>query len=182
LTVIKVAQSELGTKFQELCHQVVSESGLELYDVEYSAGRQTWTVFVRDPATKTATIEDCIKVDRALSPHIDTLSWIPEELTLEVSSPGVYRHLVKLEHFVESVGEIVCLQFVSKLMGSETRAIPKSLSGQKKMVGKLLKANDSSFVVEGPNGELTFTYEELKKANLEPSFDELLRSSERMDA
>ena len=99
--VMELAKSLSKTeqRYTDLSLKVIEECGLELYDLEFAAGSSTLRVFIRDPQTNSAEIDDCVKVDRAFSPYCEELEWIPDNFVLEVSSPGIYRGLKKLEHF-----------------------------------------------------------------------------------
>ena len=65
---LEIKRSNLEQKFFELTEKIVHENNYALYDVEYHSGSSTLRVFIMDPETKTAVIEDCVKVDRAFDP------------------------------------------------------------------------------------------------------------------
>lgn len=155
-------------KFYHACEPVVQEAGYRLYDLEYINTSKVLRLYIQDPRTGSALIEDCIKVDHALSPVFETETWIPEEVVLEVSSPGVYRHLSNLEHFKMSVGEIISAVIIGQLTAEQIAGAPKGLAGEKKFRGKLLEVNEDGFTMEVKNFPLKLTYKQLKKANLDP--------------
>ena len=155
-------------KFFHACEPVVQEAGYRLYDLEYITTSKVLRLYIQDPRTGSALIEDCIKVDHALSPVFETETWIPEEVVLEVSSPGVYRHLSTLEHFKMSVGEIISAVIVGQLSAEQIAGAPKNFAGEKKFRGKLLELNEEGFTMEVKNFPLKLTYKQLKKANLDP--------------
>ena len=66
---LEIKRSNLEQKFFDLTEKIVKENSYALYDVEYLSGSSTLRVFIMDPKTKTAVIEDCIKVDRAFDPY-----------------------------------------------------------------------------------------------------------------
>lgn len=167
--VLNNERSEIETRFLNLCKEVVAASGLSLYDVEYLEKEQLLRVTIFNPATKTASLDECVQVDRALTDPIDSESWMPEELTLEVSSPGLFRSLTALSHFEMTVGETVKLLMVKRLEGEK---YPREWRGEKKVIAKLLAANEKGITVSGPDGssEVSFIYEEIRKANLETTF------------
>ncbi len=155
-------------KFYHTCEPIVQEAGYRLYDLEYINTSKVLRLYIQDPRTGSALIEDCIKVDHALSPVFETETWIPEEVVLEVSSPGVYRHLSSLEHFKMSVGEVISAVITGQLTAEQMAGAPKSLAGEKKLRGKLLELNEDGFTMEVKNFPLKLTYKQLKKANLDP--------------
>jgi ribosome maturation factor RimP len=92
---------------------VVSDEGLSLYDLERT-GDGGLRVFVANPASKppSATSGDCSRVCRRLMSFFSVNGGelgLPEEPSIEVSSPGVNRHLRLPEHFSQAQGERVKL-------------------------------------------------------------------------
>ncbi len=151
-----------------MCEPVVVEAGFRLYDLEYVTGQKLLRLYIQDPRTGSALIEDCVKVDHALSPAFESNEWIPEDVVLEVSSPGVYRHIVSREHFKMSVGEIIAVVIMGQLSADQVQGAPKGIQGEKKFRGKLLEVLEDSFVVEVNHFPLKLTYKQTKKVNLDP--------------
>ena len=158
----------LEKKFFHMCEPVVQEAGYRLYDLEYITGQKLLRLYIQDPRTGSAVIEDCIKVDHALSEPFEKESWIPEEVVLEVSSPGVFRHLVNFEHFKLSLNEMIAVVIMGQLSDEQATGAPKGLKSEKKFRGKLLEANKEDYVIEVKGFNLKLTYKQTKKVNLDP--------------
>lgn len=167
--VIREERAGLEKKFYDLCQQVCETEGLELYDLDYYSGNYDLRVYIRDPKTGTALIEDCVKIDRALTPHIDELEWMPAQLNLEVSSPGVYRNLTQHHHFEECLGDEIQVVLKKKMEGDD---LPKKVKGNKKFVGVLKEKTADSLVLEIEKMSLTILLNDIAKANLEMSHAE----------
>lgn len=161
----------LEKKFYLMCEPVVQEAGYRLYDLEYVAGQKLVRLYIQDPRTGSALIEDCVKVDHALSPAFEAETWIPEEVVLEVSSPGVYRHISTMEHFKMSVGEMIAVVIMGQLSEEQTKDAPKGIKGEKKFRGKLLEVRDDGFTIEIKGFPLKMTYQQVKKVNLDPDLN-----------
>ena len=163
-------RSGLEKKFFHLCEPVVQEAGYRLYDLEYVTTQKLLRLYIQDPRTGSALIEDCVKVDKALDPAFETETWIPEDVVLEVSSPGVYRHIANLEHFKMSIGEIVAVVITGQLSEEQTTGSPKGLNlkSDKKFRGKLLEADQDGYVIELKGFNLKLNYKQTKKVNLDP--------------
>ena len=163
-------ESELNSterKFLELCTQVVGDCGLRLYDFQYNPASGLLQVFIENPETGTALIEDCVKVDRGFDAFMEE-SWLPANLTLEVSSPGVYRNLVTREHFSSAIGQLVMLNLKKRyeeIVGLEN--CPKKLKGQKKVKLKLVSQTDHGLALEFDGQSVEIPFADIKKANLE---------------
>lgn len=161
-------RSGLEKKFFLMCEPVVQEAGYRLYDLEYISTQKLLRLYIQDPRTGSALIEDCVKVDHALTPAFESETWIPEDVVLEVSSPGVYRHLANLEHFRLTIGEVIAVVIMGQLADEQTAGAPKGIKGEKKFRGKLLEVGEDSFTVEVKNFPLKIAYKQVKKANLDP--------------
>jgi ribosome maturation factor RimP len=160
----------LEKKFFVMCEPVVQEAGYRLYDMEYVSTQKLLRLYIQDPRTSSALIDDCVKVDHALSPAFETETWIPEDVVLEVSSPGVFRHLSNLEHFKMSLGEMVAVVVMGQLSEEQTKDAPKGIKGEKKFRGKLVEATAEDFIIEIKGFNLKLTYTQVKKVNLDPDF------------
>lgn len=171
---INQVKSGLEAKFFELCDKLVSENDLSLYDLDYISSSHTLRVFIMNPETQSAVVEDCIKIDHALTPYVEEADWMPEELTVEVSSPGIFRALKTTEHFEWSVGERISVTVMGNLASEIEESLPKSLKGQKKFTGELDSVNESNIElnVEDKNKKILVPIEFslIKKAQLEPKF------------
>jgi ribosome maturation factor RimP len=165
---INQERSGLEKKFYLMCEPVVQEAGYKLYDIEYISTQKVLRLYIQDPRTGSALIEDCIKVDHALSPAFETETWIPEDVVLEVSSPGVYRHLANLEHFKMTIGEIVAVVIIGGLNEEQSKDAPKGIKAEKKFRGKLLEVGNEDFTMEVKNFPLKLKYKQVKKINLDP--------------
>jgi ribosome maturation factor RimP len=160
----------LEKKFFLMCEPVVQEAGYRLYDIEYVTHQKLLRLYIQDPRTNSALIEDCVKVDHALTPAFESNDWIPADVTLEVSSPGVYRHIANLEHFKMSVGEMVAVVITGQLSEEQAKSAPKGVKGEKKFRGKLIDVNEADFTIEIKGFILKLTYAQVKKINLDPDF------------
>ena len=161
----------LELKFFLMCEAVVVEAGYRLYDLEYLPNQKLVRLYIQDPRTGSAVIDDCIKVDHALSPAFESEAWIPDDIVLEVSSPGVYRHIRTREHFNLSLNEIILVVITGSLSEEQVSGAPKGVKGEKKFRGKLLSVNDEEFSIDIKGFELKLNYKQVKKVNLDPDLN-----------
>lgn len=169
--VLKENRTGLELKFFELALKVVVAEGLELYDLEWSPNSGDLCLYIMNPETKTAQLEDCVKIDRALSPYIDNEAWMPENLTLEVSSPGLFRHLNQIKHFQMSLGEEVSLTLNKNISEEQAPDFPKALRNNMKIKVKLVEASNDSIMIEAKGVNVSIPYTQIKKANLETNIN-----------
>lgn len=160
-------RSGVEGKFFTLCSKVALENGLELYDLEYVVGSKLLRLYIMDKKTKTALIEDCAKIDHALTPYFETETWMPDEVTLEVSSPGVYRGLRTLEHFSMAVDKNISVVLNKNLNGEDYKEMPRSITAEKKLKGKLKQVLDNKLELEIGKFLVPVTFDNIKRANLD---------------
>lgn len=149
-------------KFYELTIRLVEEQGYSLYDLDYLSSNHELRVFIFNPETKSALIEDCVKVDKAFDSYLEE-EWVPETLTLQVSSPGLFRSLKCLEHFKMSMGENVSIVLYQLVEGLKDR----------KVIGKICNVTDNAIDLEVNGVKVLVPLENIKKANLETEIEKI---------
>lgn len=130
--------------------------GLELVDVVYVTenGQRILRVYIDKPGG--INIEDCTEVSRELSAALDVHDPIPERYTLEVSSPGLDRPLVKESDYVRFAGRKARIYTKEAVEGRRNfKAVIEGAQG-----GKALLIDS-----EGRHWEIPFT--NIEKARLE---------------
>lgn len=170
-------------KFFELCSQLVEDHGFSLYGLDYRPGQKLLCLFIENPTTKTAVLEDCVLIDRAMTPFVEEEQWMPSELTLEVSSPGVYRDIFEGRQFSSLIGERVAFHLIPKVddsmviqTGSEKGL--KKIIGQKKLEVYIIEFDEEAEkLIVSPEKEsqirIALKLEQIKKANVEPAWEEI---------
>ncbi len=160
----------IESKFYDFSKSTTEENGYVLYDMEYVSGSSTLRVFIMDAKTNTADIDDCVKVTRAMNPFFEEEegNWIPNDIVLEVSSPGMYRSLKTKEHFELAKDQRVQIFITGKLDESLTKDFSKAIQKGNTFVGLLKEINEENIILEIDGLSLPITFEQMKKANLEP--------------
>jgi ribosome maturation factor RimP len=125
---------------RQLVNQVVEGQGYELVEFELKGGGKNWIlrVFIDQPVG--ISHQDCELVSEQLGTVLDVEDLIPFAYTLEVSSPGLDRKLVKDSDYT---------RFEGKLAKIQTR-VP--LQNQKTFKGRLRGLLGSSILLEMPKG------------------------------
>lgn len=101
------------------------------------------------------TLADCERFSKRLSVLLDVEDWIPVSYTLEVSSPGLDRPLVKEADFE---------RFAGKRARIKTRS---PVAGQRNFRGKILGAARGAVKLElAPERQVDIAIGEIEKANL----------------
>ena len=103
-------------RVREIADRVAASSGLEIVDIEFLGGGKArmLRVFLDKSAAGTdplagVTHEDCAHFSREFGTILDVEDVMPGSYTLEVSSPGLDRKLVKAADFTRFTGSRVKL-------------------------------------------------------------------------
>ena len=98
-------------RVREIADRVAASSGLEVVEVEFLGGGKArmLRVFLDKPAAGNdplagVTHEDCANFSREFGTILDVEDVMPGSYTLEVSSPGLDRRLVKAADFTRFTG------------------------------------------------------------------------------
>src|ERR1700741_1624251 len=98
-------------RVREIAERVAASSGLEIVDIEFLGGGKArmLRVFLDKPAAGTdplagVTHEDCANFSREFGTILDVEDVMPGSYTLEVSSPGLDRKLIKPADFTRFTG------------------------------------------------------------------------------
>ena len=98
-------------RVREIAERVAASSGLEIVEVEFLGGGKArmLRVFLDKPAAGAdplagVTHEDCANFSREFGTILDVEDVMPGSYTLEVSSPGLDRKLIKAADFVRFTG------------------------------------------------------------------------------
>src|SRR5881409_2548784 len=127
---------------RRLIQEVAESQGYELVDVEFKgAGKSSvLRIFIDEPTG--ISHRDCELVSEQVGTVLDVEDLIPFSYTLEVSSPGLDRKLVKESDYT---------RFDGKLARVQTR-IP--LNQQKVFRGRLQGLHGGKVRLESPRGDL----------------------------
>src|SRR4029450_11283088 len=89
----------LEASINTLAQQVAASLGMEVVraEIKGGGGRSVVRIFLDQPGG--ISLNDCERFSRQLSVLLDVEDWIPFSYTLEVSSPGLDRPLVKEADF-----------------------------------------------------------------------------------
>ena len=134
-------KEEIERRVEEMLTPILDGFGFDLWDVEYV--REGKEYYLRAYIDKEGgiMIDDCVSVSRKLSDMLDADDFIEDAYTLEVSSPGLGRKLVKDREFEKSIGRDVDVKFFRSIDGV------KEISGELRSFDKetvTITVNDPS--------------------------------------
>lgn len=160
----------LNETLNGLIEPICNEMGYDLVRLQLSGGnsRKVLQVMAERKDRKAMTVDDCADLSRAISPVLDEKDPIEDNYTLEVSSPGIDRPLVKLEDF-------------DRFKGFEAKVEALSLiGGRKRFSGRLQGIEGRDVVLSFENDALHIPFDQIAKAKLVLT-DELLAAFASQD-
>ena len=153
-------------EFRSLLEPVVERLGYELVHVTIGSSKtRALRMYIDAPGG--ITVDDCERVSRQVSDVLDVEDMVEGEYTLEVSSPGLDRPLVKQEHFEQARGKDVSIRMQALHLG------------RRKFRGLLLEVRRDAVSVEVDGEPYQLLYSEMQRANLVSEIDFGATSIER---
>jgi ribosome maturation factor RimP len=147
-------------QLRKLLEPVVEDLGYELVLVELvGTGQRTLRLYIDAPGG--VNLDDCEQVSRNVSAMLDVDDPIAGTYSLEVSSPGLERPLVREAHFRNHVGERVKIRLAREVLG------------RKRFTGTLAEVIDGGVVVEVDGEPYELSYDDIESARLAPEFQGL---------
>jgi ribosome maturation factor RimP len=148
-------RQSLENGIKKLAEEVAASMGMEvvLIEVKGDENRSLVRVYIDQP--NGISLEDCERFSKRLSILLDVEDWISFSYTLEVSSPGVNRPLVK---------ELDFKRFAGKDAKIRTQ-VP--FEGQRNFKGKITGVTEGRVELEvAPGKKVAIALMDIEKANL----------------
>lgn len=123
-------------KLEQQVLAIVDQQGVELWDMEFKQEGHAPVLRIYIDKPDKVTVDDCANVSERVSLMLDVEELIEERYTLEVSSPGMDRKLVRPEHYQRYIDRIVTVK------------LEKDVPGRKMFTGRLKSMADGTLVLE----------------------------------
>ena len=149
--------TSIPAAIEQAISPLLNRHGYEVVHIVYEPRSRLLRLYVDHP--NGVTVEDCTQVSRLVSDLLDAEGYsdrIPGRYTLEVSSPGLDRPLVKPGHFHRFTGRQVKV----------TTFAPQE--GRRRFNGRLVTADEAGIKVEVDGRVYALRYQEVASARLVP--------------
>ena len=133
---------------------IVEGLGFTLWGVEYRHSQHHALVKVFIDHEDGITVDNCSDVSHQISGILDVEDPINVAYTLEVSSPGVERPLMKKEHFVKYIGQEIKVR------------LSWAVNERKNFLGKLTQVENEDITVNVDGELFELPLNAVKRANL----------------
>ena len=156
----------LTDRIEELISPTIEGMGFSVVRVQFSGKERLCLQIMAERLDgEVMVVDDCANISRAVSAVLDVDDPISDAYTLEVSSPGLDRPLVKLADFERFAGFEIRI---------ETAVL---IGGRRRFRGRLIGIVDDQVRITVDETEVTLPFAESARAKLIMT-DELLGSSE----
>lgn len=133
-------------KIYEMVYPIAEENGCVVWDVRFEKEGSCWYLRVMlDHMERAVTIQDCENVTRPLNKLLDETDPISQSYTLEVSSAGLERELVRETHFDACEGCKVRMRLIRPLE-----------NGEREITGTLLSCDSETIRIEADGTEAEY--------------------------
>ena len=149
-------RSDVASKIEEVARRVAEPEGLEIVEVEVKGGGGSRLIRISIDKPEGVTHGDCELVSHQVGTILDVEDTVPGgRYTLEVSSPGLERKLLKPQDY-------------QRFQGRKARiSLREPLDGRRNWEGALAGFEDGAVALETqPGTTLRFPFDQIRKANL----------------
>ena len=149
----------LNDKLSRLIEKYLMNTEYELVHLTYQKEGFNWILRVLIDKPSGITLNDCSFVSKGISPLLDETDLIQDDAyTLEVSSPGVNRPLVKLNDFDRFKNNDVKI-----VLKSPEKSIDEKRIRYKGFLNGII---DNNIILTVDGKEILIPYDVIKKANI----------------
>jgi ribosome maturation factor RimP len=147
--------SAIISKIEAVAERVGQSEGIEIVEVELKGGGKSRLLRIMIDKPEGVTHTDCEAISHQVGAILDVENVIPGSYTLEVSSPGVERKLLKYKDF-------------ERFQGKKIKAVLREpVENSRRWEGVLASCADGLIHLEVAAGKtIQFPFEQVETANL----------------
>ncbi|MBL8658395.1 MAG: ribosome maturation factor RimP [Rhodospirillales bacterium] len=154
----------MAQRVADFVQPTIADLGFEIVRVEVLGLKSPRVqIMVERAGEQTVSLDDCAQISRAVSVLLDVEDLIAGAYTLEVSSPGIDRPLVRIGDFDRFAG------FEAKL------ELARPLEGRRRFRGRLLGTDSEMVRLQSADGMVSVPYADIHRAKLVLT-DELIQA------
>ena len=155
LKVLDMSSTAILSKIEAIAERVAQSEGIEIVEIELKGGGKNRFLRISIDRPEGVTHGDCELISQQVGTILDVEDVVPGAYTLEVSSPGVERKLLKYKDF-------------ERFTGKKIKAILREpVENSRRWEGTLASCADGRIHLEVAEGKtIQFPFEQVEKANL----------------
>lgn len=150
---------DIVQRVETLATPIVTEEGMEIWGVDFRPEAGRWILRLALDRDGGVTLDELTRVHRQLNDLLDAHDLIPWRYTLEISSPGITRSLLRPSHYRRYQGARIRVQIRHEQQGRRT------------FLGPLRTVTDEGIIVQDDlAGEVSLAWGDIRKATNEHEF------------
>ena len=147
--------SAIVAKIEAIAERVAQSEGIEIVEIELKGGGKNRFLRISIDKPAGVTHADCENISHQVSTILDVEDVIPSHYTLEVSSPGVERPLLKYKDFERFTGKKI------------KTILREPVENSRRWEGTLASCADGLITLDISGGKtIQFPFDQVEKANL----------------
>ena len=154
-----IAKSYTDKKLAELLNPILEDLGFEMVRVRLSSGNPSTLQIMADRLDGPIGVDELAEINTSVGTILDVEDPIPENYTLEISSPGIDRPLTRIKDFDSFQG------FEAKIETTEL------IDGRRRFRGVLAGVNNEEVLINLEEGTIGLKFTWLSEARLVLSDD-----------
>lgn len=147
-----------SNRLERLLTPIVTAMGFGLWGIEYTQRNRRGNLWVFIDSKSGVTVDDCARVSDQIEAVLNIEDVLPNDLRIQVSSPGMDRVLFKPEQYEAYVGEVIDVRLLWPKLG------------RSHLRGRLLSSGTEGFSIDMDDGELELGFDQVRRTRLVPSF------------
>ena len=147
-------RQDVVSKVEAIAERVAQSEGIEVVDVELKGGGRNQLLRISIDKPEGVTHADCELISQQVGTILDVEDVVPGQYTLEVSSPGVERKLLKPRDFERFQGKKVKI------------TLHQPVQNQTYWEGTLAGYRDGVVTLDAGGKNIDFRLDQVAKANL----------------
>lgn len=142
--------TSLEKKIKDLIEPIIKSLNYELYDVIYVKEGKDYYLKVFIDSNSGISLDDCEKVNNAITDILDEKDYIKQQYFLEISSAGLERVLREDKHFKDNIGKLI-----------EVKSYKNLKNNKKNLIGILKDFDDENIIMEVEKEEVKIERKEI---------------------
>ena len=142
--------TSLEKKVKDLIEPIINKLNYDLYDVIYIKEGKDYYLKIFIDKDSGISLEDCEKVNNAITDILDEKDYIKQQYFLEISSAGLERVLREDKHFKDNIGKLV-----------EVKSYKNLINNKKNLIGILKDFDDENIIIEVEKKEIKIERKEI---------------------
>ncbi len=144
----------ISSKIEEIAQRVAESEGIEVVEVEVKGGGKNQFVRISIDKPEGVTHADCELISQQVGTILDVEDVVPGHYTLEVSSPGLERKLLKPADY-------------ERFRGKKAKVtLRQPVENQRHWEGTLSGFSDGIISLDANGRQIRFPFDQVEKANL----------------